>query len=409
MSESLVKRSSVGAQIMPARLMVFYVVVVVFALSVLEHSILYFPRCVRIFLWYERYMLCVAQGLFYLHKGLDIQVIYQDFKSSNLLLDKQFHPKFSDFGLYFTNKVLDIKSIVFTSAKDHFKGEILNDIPDSITDIYNLMRRCCLLQTADKLYQQLTNSANSSLLMGENMSTFDAIRSSTVQSLEAKLRSWVMMLNSLQTNIIWFICNLENKIISVEGILQYTSLLSEAPLVIKDNQPEYSWPSFGEVHIQDLLYFTNKVLDIKSIVFTSAKDHFKGEILNDIPDSITDIYNLMRRCCLLQTADKLYQQLTNSANSSLLMGENMSTFDAIRSSTVQSFFMLLRQLSIIPQEPTMFEGTVRTNMDPLEEYTYEQSWQVLQVTMICITYHYEVLQLLKMEKIGAWVKGNWSA
>jgi len=59
-------------------------------------------------------------------------------------------------------------------------------------------------------------------------------------------------LNSLQTNIIWFICTLENKIISVERILQYTSLPSEAPLVIKENQPEYSWPSFGEVHIQDL-------------------------------------------------------------------------------------------------------------------------------------------------------------
>ncbi|RDX98555.1 ABC transporter C family member 3, partial [Mucuna pruriens] len=59
-------------------------------------------------------------------------------------------------------------------------------------------------------------------------------------------------LNTLQFNIIWFLCNLENKIISVERILQYTSLPSEAPLVIKDNQPEYSWPSFGEIHIRDL-------------------------------------------------------------------------------------------------------------------------------------------------------------
>jgi len=46
---------------------------------------------------------------------------------------------------------------------------------------------------------------------------------------------------------------LDNKIIYDERILQYTSIPSEAPLVIKDNQPEYSWPSFGEVHIQDLM------------------------------------------------------------------------------------------------------------------------------------------------------------
>ncbi|KAL2322777.1 hypothetical protein Fmac_027156 [Flemingia macrophylla] len=58
--------------------------------------------------------------------------------------------------------------------------------------------------------------------------------------------------NALQANVVWFLCNLENKIISVERILQYTSLPSEAPLVIKDNQPDNSWPSSGDVHLRDL-------------------------------------------------------------------------------------------------------------------------------------------------------------
>nr|KYP51474.1 putative serine/threonine-protein kinase NAK [Cajanus cajan] len=63
-------------------------------------------------------MLGAAQGLAYLHEGLEIQhfpiyvnfscvfdylvwviVIYRDFKSSNVLLDQDFHPKLSDFGL----------------------------------------------------------------------------------------------------------------------------------------------------------------------------------------------------------------------------------------------------------------------------------------------------------------------
>lgn len=44
-------------------------------------------------------MLGAAQGLHYLHHGLEIQVIYRDFKSSNVLLDMKFHPKLSDFGL----------------------------------------------------------------------------------------------------------------------------------------------------------------------------------------------------------------------------------------------------------------------------------------------------------------------
>ncbi|QCE04803.1 Protein kinase [Vigna unguiculata] len=40
-----------------------------------------------------------AQGLTYLHEELEIQVIYRDFKSSNILLDEEYKPKLSDFGL----------------------------------------------------------------------------------------------------------------------------------------------------------------------------------------------------------------------------------------------------------------------------------------------------------------------
>ncbi|XP_057800118.1 probable serine/threonine-protein kinase PBL19 isoform X1 [Salvia miltiorrhiza] len=44
-------------------------------------------------------VLGAAQGLAYLHEDLEIQVIYRDFKSSNVLLDEQLKAKLSDFGL----------------------------------------------------------------------------------------------------------------------------------------------------------------------------------------------------------------------------------------------------------------------------------------------------------------------
>ena len=45
---------------------------------------------------------------------------------------------------------------------------------------------------------------------------------------------------------------MENKIISVERILQYTCVPSEPPLVIEENRPDHSWPPNGEVDIRDL-------------------------------------------------------------------------------------------------------------------------------------------------------------
>ncbi|XP_042014505.1 serine/threonine-protein kinase PCRK1-like [Salvia splendens] len=46
-----------------------------------------------------RVALDAARGLAYLHEEMDFQIIFRDFKSSNILLDEQWNAKLSDFGL----------------------------------------------------------------------------------------------------------------------------------------------------------------------------------------------------------------------------------------------------------------------------------------------------------------------
>ncbi|KOM52354.1 hypothetical protein LR48_Vigan09g101300 [Vigna angularis] len=169
-------------------------------------------------------------------------------------------------------------------------------------------------------------------------------------------------LNTVQTRVIWFLCDLEKNIISVERILQYTSLPSEAPLVIEDNQPDCSWPSFGEVHIWNLQvrYAPHLPIVLRGLTCTFTAGSKTGIVGRTGSGKSTLVQTLLR---LIEPMDG--KILIDNINISL-----MGIHD------------LRSRLSIIPQDPTMFEGTVRTNLDPLEEYTDEQIWEALDMCQL---------------------------
>ncbi|XP_074279253.1 putative serine/threonine-protein kinase At1g01540 [Silene latifolia] len=77
-----------------------------------------------------------AKGLTYLHEGLEPKVVHRDIKSSNILVDKQWNPKVSDFGLakllgsdlnYVTTRVMGTFGYV---APEYASSGMLNERSD---------------------------------------------------------------------------------------------------------------------------------------------------------------------------------------------------------------------------------------------------------------------------------------
>ncbi|KAL2322784.1 hypothetical protein Fmac_027163 [Flemingia macrophylla] len=163
-------------------------------------------------------------------------------------------------------------------------------------------------------------------------------------------------LNIVQSWMIWELCNLETKIISVERILQYTSIPSELPLVLEKNQPHDSWPSCGRIDIHNLMvrYSPHMPFVLHGLTCT-----FHGGMKTGIVGRTGS-----GKSTLVQT---LFRIVEPTVGGIMIDGINISSI---------GLYDLRSRLSIIPQDPTMFEGTVRSNLDPLAEYTDEQIWEV---------------------------------
>ncbi|EOY13491.1 Uncharacterized protein TCM_032092 [Theobroma cacao] len=84
----------------------------------------------------------VAQGNDYLHKGCEMQILHFDIKPHNILLDENFTPKVSDFGLANLYSV-DDDIISLTAARDEGDTMELGDV----TEIENKIMRKMVIVT----------------------------------------------------------------------------------------------------------------------------------------------------------------------------------------------------------------------------------------------------------------------
>ncbi|KAL5712092.1 Multidrug resistance-associated protein 5 [Ranunculus cassubicifolius] len=170
-------------------------------------------------------------------------------------------------------------------------------------------------------------------------------------NLNARLSRWILSF-----------CKLENKIISIERIHQYSQLPSEAPLIIENSRPPSSWPESGTISLSDLKVRYKESLPV---------------VLHNIS-------------CMFPGGKKIgIVGRTGSGKSTLIQAlfrliepeEGKIIIDNI---DIQSIGLhdLRSRLGIIPQDPTLFEGTIRGNLDPLEEHTDQEVWQALDKSQL---------------------------
>ncbi|XP_074291624.1 ABC transporter C family member 10-like [Silene latifolia] len=169
--------------------------------------------------------------------------------------------------------------------------------------------------------------------------------------------SYGLSLNSIMIKAIQYQCVFINNIVSVERLNQYIHLPSEAPVVIEDSRPPQNWPTIGKVEICDLQvrYRKDTPLVLRGISCTFEGGDRIGIVGRTGSGKTTLIGALFR--------------LVEPAQGKIIV-------DGIDISLI-GLHDLRSRFGIIPQDPTLFNGTVRFNLDPLCQHTDEEIWEVL--------------------------------
>ncbi|XP_039674707.1 multidrug resistance-associated protein 4-like isoform X3 [Perca fluviatilis] len=149
---------------------------------------------------------------------------------------------------------------------------------------------------------------------------------------------------------------IENMMTSVERVVEYAELESEAPWET-DKQPPHDWPKAGAITFDgvNFSYSASERLVLKNltVVFTSRE---KVGIVGRTGAGKSSLISALFR--LAEPGGRIM-------------------IDGFLTSEI-GLHTLRQKMSIIPQDPVLFTGTMRKNLDPFRQHTDEDLWNALQ-------------------------------
>ncbi|EHK47570.1 uncharacterized protein TrAtP1_012305 [Trichoderma atroviride] len=164
----------------------------------------------------------------------------------------------------------------------------------------------------------------------------------------------------ITTSLNWIVrqtVEVETNIVSVERVLEYARLPSEAPEIIPSKRPSVSWPAKGEVDFKNYSTRYREGLDlVLKNINLDIKTHEKIGVVGRTGAG---------KSSLTLALFRLIEPVTGQIDIDNLNTSSIGLLD------------LRRRLAIIPQDAALFEGTVRDNLDPGHVHDDSELWSVL--------------------------------
>ena len=136
----------------------------------------------------------------------------------------------------------------------------------------------------------------------------------------------------------------ETNIVSVERVLEYARLPSEAPEVMSKHRPKISWPANGAV---DFSNYSTRYRPGLDLVLKNINLHIKSH----------------EKIGVVGRTGAGKSSLTLALFRIIEPATGNISIDDLNTSTI-GLLDLRQRLAIIPQDAALFEGTVRDNLDP---------------------------------------------